>query len=147
MHMYIPPLPSHPIPHPPPTPPFALHPWQKSEWEAAIYHFQQLLEATPAHFKVMVKLLQLLRRAGRLKEASRFLVQAERPSRTFTRALTLPTLTLTLTLALTLTLTRALTLPLPLPLPLPLTLAGTATPCNLMRTYWRCAVRGVACAA
>ena len=48
---------------------------QKNEWEAAIYHFQQLLEATPAHFKAMVKLLQLLRRAGRLKEASRFLVQ------------------------------------------------------------------------
>ena len=53
---------------------------QKSEWEAAIYHFQQLLEKTPAHFKAMVKLLQLLRRAGRLKEASRFLKQAERSS-------------------------------------------------------------------
>merc|ERR1719181_197213 len=53
---------------------------QKSEWEAAIYHFQQLLEKTPAHFKAMVKLLQLLRRAGRLKEASKFLKQAERSS-------------------------------------------------------------------
>ena len=53
---------------------------QKSEWEAAIYHFQQLLEKTPAHFRAMVKLLQLLRRAGRLKEASRFLKQAERSS-------------------------------------------------------------------
>ena len=50
---------------------------QKSEWEAAIYHFQQLLEKTPAHFRALVKLLQLLRRAGRLQEASRFLKQVQ----------------------------------------------------------------------
>ena len=39
---------------------------QKSEWEAAIFHFQQLLERAPANFEAIVKLLQPLRRAGRL---------------------------------------------------------------------------------
>jgi len=53
---------------------------QKNEWEAAIYHFQQLLEKSPTHFRAMAKHFELLRRAGRLKEASRFLKQAERAS-------------------------------------------------------------------
>lgn len=53
---------------------------QKSEWEAAIFHFQQLLERAPANFEAIVKLLQLLRRAGRLKEAPRALAQAEHSS-------------------------------------------------------------------
>merc|ERR1719387_899984 len=53
---------------------------QKNEWEAAIYHFQQLLEKSPIHYKAMAKHFNLLRRAGRLKEANRFLKQAERAS-------------------------------------------------------------------
>ena len=40
---------------------------QKSEWEAAIYHLEQMLAKQPALYGAIVKLLTLLRRAGRLQ--------------------------------------------------------------------------------
>jgi len=53
---------------------------QKSEWEAAIYHLEQMLAKQPALYGAIVKLLTLLRRAGRLQEAPKFLKAAERSS-------------------------------------------------------------------
>ena len=53
---------------------------QKNEWEAAIYHFERKLEEAPAMFKTLAKLLQLLRRAGRLAEADKFLKAAAKSS-------------------------------------------------------------------
>jgi hypothetical protein len=42
--------------------------FRKNEHEAATYHFQQLLEKNPTQYAAMDKLVQLLRRAGRLTE-------------------------------------------------------------------------------
>ena len=53
---------------------------QKSEWEAAVYHFEQMLVKEPAQYGAIVKLITLLRRAGRLPEATKFLKDAERSS-------------------------------------------------------------------
>ena len=44
---------------------------QKSEWEAAIYHFEQMLLKNPAQFGAIAKMVSLLRRAGRLEEATK----------------------------------------------------------------------------
>jgi len=52
----------------------------KSEWEGAIYHFQQMLSKDAANFAAIAKLLQLLRRAGRLDEGPKVLKEAERSS-------------------------------------------------------------------
>jgi len=53
---------------------------QKSEWEAAIYHFEQMLLKNPAQFGAIAKMVSLLRRAGRLEEATKVLKNAERSS-------------------------------------------------------------------
>jgi len=53
---------------------------QRNEWEAAIFHFQEQLGKQPAHFKALAKLFQLLRRAGRLPEASKYLASAAKSS-------------------------------------------------------------------
>ena len=53
---------------------------QKSEWEAAIYHFEQMLVKQPAQFGAIAKMVSLLRRAGRLPEATKVLKNAERSS-------------------------------------------------------------------
>jgi len=53
---------------------------QKSECEAAIYHFENRLDSAPAQYKSLAKLLQLLRRAGRMSEADRFMKQAAQAS-------------------------------------------------------------------
>lgn len=50
---------------------------QREHNETAIYHFQQLLQKNPANFKALSQLVQLLRRAGRLDEAGRYLRSAE----------------------------------------------------------------------
>ena len=50
---------------------------QREHNETAIYHFQQLLQKNPANFSALSQLVQLLRRAGRLDEAERYLRSAE----------------------------------------------------------------------
>jgi len=52
--------------------------FRKNEHEAASYHFQQLLEKNPTRYDALHKLLQLLRRAGRLSDAPRFIKLSER---------------------------------------------------------------------
>ena len=45
---------------------------QKNEWEAAIYHFQQLLETTPAHFKARAR--------ARARDRGRVRVRVDHPN-------------------------------------------------------------------
>ena len=54
--------------------------FRKGHAETAIYHFQDLLEKNPGNYRALAQLVQLLRRAGRLDEASRFLKMAETAS-------------------------------------------------------------------
>jgi tetratricopeptide repeat protein 21B len=52
----------------------------KSEWDGAIYIFEQMLSKAPANYTAIAKLIQLLRRAGRLEEAALVLKAAEQSS-------------------------------------------------------------------
>ena len=54
--------------------------FQKREFQPAIFHFQQLLQTRPDNYRGLYKLLQLLRRAGKIQEAKPFLEAAERHS-------------------------------------------------------------------
>lgn len=47
----------------------------------ATFHFQQLLERKPNHYTALSRLIQLLRRAGKLNEIPRFLKLAENLSK------------------------------------------------------------------
>lgn len=47
--------------------------FSREETEAAMYHFQQLLESHPTHYDALEKLITLLKRSGELSEAPRFL--------------------------------------------------------------------------
>ncbi|KAF0696238.1 Aste57867_12996 [Aphanomyces stellatus] len=51
---------------------------QKDDNESAIYHFQNLLEAKPDNFTVLSRFIGMLRQAGKLERAPRFLKLAER---------------------------------------------------------------------
>lgn len=51
---------------------------QKEDNEAAIYHFQQLLESKPDNFAALSRFIVMLRRAGKLADAPRYLKLAER---------------------------------------------------------------------
>lgn len=54
--------------------------FRKNENESATFYFQQLLEHNPTRYTALEKLIQLLRRAGRLVDAPRFIKLAERSS-------------------------------------------------------------------
>jgi tetratricopeptide repeat protein 21B len=51
---------------------------RKDQFEAAIYHFQQLLDLRAANFAALARLIALLRRAGRLGDAPKYIRKAER---------------------------------------------------------------------
>ncbi|CAH3021819.1 unnamed protein product [Porites evermanni] len=51
--------------------------FRKNEYDSATFHFQQLLERKPGHFSALARLINLLRRAGKLDECSKYLEQAE----------------------------------------------------------------------
>lgn len=51
---------------------------QKEDNESAIYHFQQLLESKPDNFAALSRFIVMLRRAGKLADAPRYLKLAER---------------------------------------------------------------------
>jgi hypothetical protein len=42
-----------------------------------VSYFQKLLDRQPCHYTVLVQLLSMLRRAGKLKEADKYLAAAE----------------------------------------------------------------------
>ncbi|XP_074856704.1 tetratricopeptide repeat protein 21B isoform X2 [Carettochelys insculpta] len=54
--------------------------FRKQDYEQAVFHFQQLLERKPDNYATLSRLIDLLRRAGKLEEIPRFLVMAEKHS-------------------------------------------------------------------
>uniref|UniRef100_A0A6I8PAD8 Tetratricopeptide repeat domain 21B n=1 Tax=Ornithorhynchus anatinus TaxID=9258 RepID=A0A6I8PAD8_ORNAN len=54
--------------------------FRKQDYEQAVFHFQQLLERQPDNYTILSRLIDLLRRAGKLEEVPRFLVMAEKHS-------------------------------------------------------------------
>ncbi len=49
-----------------------------SHLQKAMFHFQKLLERNPTHYSALYKLILLLKRAGKLTDAPRFIKLAER---------------------------------------------------------------------
>lgn len=56
------------------------HTCAQEHYETAIYHFQQLLERVPNHYRALSQLVSLLRRAGRLEDIPKFIKAAQRAS-------------------------------------------------------------------
>ncbi|XP_074729407.1 tetratricopeptide repeat protein 21B isoform X2 [Strix uralensis] len=54
--------------------------FRKQDYEQAVFHFQQLLERKPDNYATLSRLIDLLRRAGKLEEVPRFLSMAEKHS-------------------------------------------------------------------
>ncbi|KAM4626732.1 tetratricopeptide repeat protein 21B [Discoglossus pictus] len=54
--------------------------FRKQDYEQAVFHFQQLLESKPDNFSTLSRLIDLLRRAGKLEEIPKFLDLAEKHS-------------------------------------------------------------------
>uniref|UniRef100_A0A674KEM6 Tetratricopeptide repeat domain 21B n=1 Tax=Terrapene triunguis TaxID=2587831 RepID=A0A674KEM6_9SAUR len=54
--------------------------FRKQDYEQAVFHFQQLLERKPDNYATLSRLIDLLRRAGKLEEVPRFLVMSEKHS-------------------------------------------------------------------
>ncbi|KAK2186994.1 hypothetical protein NP493_181g04009 [Ridgeia piscesae] len=51
--------------------------FQKNDYDQAMYHFQQLLDKTPDNYEVLARLVDVMRRSGKLEEAAKFLEMAE----------------------------------------------------------------------
>ena len=47
--------------------------FRQKQYDAATFHFQQLLERKPNYWSALAMLLRLLRKAGRLSDAPKFL--------------------------------------------------------------------------
>ncbi|XP_068186204.1 tetratricopeptide repeat protein 21B [Antennarius striatus] len=54
--------------------------FRKQDYEQAVVHFQQLLERKPDNYPTLSRLIDLLRRAGKLEEVPKFLDMAEKYS-------------------------------------------------------------------
>ncbi|ELU05036.1 hypothetical protein CAPTEDRAFT_159405 [Capitella teleta] len=54
--------------------------FRKGEYDQALFHFKQLLERQPDHYDALSRLVELMRRAGRLEEVPNFLELAENAS-------------------------------------------------------------------
>ncbi|XP_064419793.1 tetratricopeptide repeat protein 21B [Latimeria chalumnae] len=54
--------------------------FRKQDYDQAVFHFQQLLERKPDNYATLSRLIDLLRRAGKLKEVPGFLDIAEKHS-------------------------------------------------------------------
>ncbi|KAE8581031.1 hypothetical protein XENTR_v10024640 [Xenopus tropicalis] len=54
--------------------------FRKQDYEQAVFHFQQLLERKPDNYATLSRLIDLLRRAGKLEEIPKFLELAEKNS-------------------------------------------------------------------
>ncbi|XP_032880066.1 tetratricopeptide repeat protein 21B isoform X1 [Amblyraja radiata] len=52
--------------------------FRKQDFDQAVFHFQQLLERKPDNFITLARLIDLLRRAGKLEDVPRFLDMAEK---------------------------------------------------------------------
>ncbi|XP_033124188.1 tetratricopeptide repeat protein 21B-like [Anneissia japonica] len=54
--------------------------FRKGEYDQATFHFQHLLERSPDHYEALEKLVDLLRRAGKLEDVPRYIEMAESSS-------------------------------------------------------------------
>ncbi|XP_053554367.1 tetratricopeptide repeat protein 21B [Bombina bombina] len=54
--------------------------FRKQDYEQAVFHFQQLLERKPDNYATLSRLIDLLRRAGKLEDIPKFLDMAEKHS-------------------------------------------------------------------
>ncbi|XP_062825281.1 tetratricopeptide repeat protein 21B isoform X1 [Anolis carolinensis] len=54
--------------------------FRKQDYDQAVFHFQQLLDRNPDNYTTLSRLIDLLRRAGKLEEIPRFLSMAEKHS-------------------------------------------------------------------
>ncbi|XP_041662255.1 tetratricopeptide repeat protein 21B [Cheilinus undulatus] len=54
--------------------------FRKQDYNQAVFHFQQLLERKPDNYPTLSRLIDLLRRAGKLEEVPRFIEMAEKHS-------------------------------------------------------------------
>ncbi|XP_008299372.1 tetratricopeptide repeat protein 21B [Stegastes partitus] len=54
--------------------------FRKEDYKQAVFHFQQLLEREPDNYPTLSRLIDLLRRSGKLEEIPRFLDMAEKHS-------------------------------------------------------------------
>ncbi|XP_020499812.1 tetratricopeptide repeat protein 21B [Labrus bergylta] len=54
--------------------------FRKQDYNQAVFHFQQLLERKPDNYLTLSRLIDLLRRAGKLEEVPRFIDMAEKHS-------------------------------------------------------------------
>ncbi len=54
--------------------------FRKGEYDQATFHFQQLLERSPDHYEALARLIDLLRRAGKLEEVAHYIEEAEKAS-------------------------------------------------------------------
>lgn len=52
--------------------------FRKNSYDDAIYHYQQLLEGRADNYEALARLIGLLRRAGKLSEAPKFLGLSEK---------------------------------------------------------------------
>ncbi|XP_042192463.1 tetratricopeptide repeat protein 21B [Callorhinchus milii] len=52
--------------------------FRKQDYDRAVFHFQQLLERKPDNYMTLARLIDLLRRAGKLEDVPRFLEMAEK---------------------------------------------------------------------
>ena len=50
--------------------------FRKNEYDAATFHFQQILERKPDFYDALARLVELMRRAGKLSECDKHLEQA-----------------------------------------------------------------------
>jgi tetratricopeptide repeat protein 21B len=54
--------------------------FQKNDFETAVYHYRQFLERKPHHYVALSRLINVLRRSGKLDSAEQYLKAAERSS-------------------------------------------------------------------
>ncbi|KAK3106370.1 hypothetical protein FSP39_018677 [Pinctada imbricata] len=54
--------------------------FRKNEYDSAVFHFQQLLTNKPDHYEALSRLVDLLRRSGKLEDVPKYLEQAENAS-------------------------------------------------------------------
>jgi tetratricopeptide repeat protein 21B len=52
----------------------------KNSYSSAVFHFRQLLEKNPTHYPALRKLIEMMRRGGKLDEAKKFFEMAENSS-------------------------------------------------------------------
>jgi tetratricopeptide repeat protein 21B len=54
--------------------------FQKNDFETAVYHYRQFLERKPNHYVALSRLINVLRRSGKLESAEQYMKTAERTS-------------------------------------------------------------------